>query len=149
MNNQAVAVDGQAPEAATDQKQGSAAAAKPSEDIYRKIIEFVFRQKHRSGPGTVVMALAMILTVCGVMIAISVTTFNESKFIESVEPLRENKNLVTSTLTVAAAITFITGIWGIASFKIENKLFVGIFGGLAAFVIVINGGIFAIFSSLT
>lgn len=113
------------------------------------MIEFVFRQKHRSGPGTGVMALAMIITVCGVLIAIFATTFNDSKFIDNVEPMRKNKNLIISTLAVAGSITFITGIWGIASYKIENKIFVGIFGGLTAFVIVINGGIYAVFNSLT
>ena len=94
------------------------------------------------------MALAMILVVCGVLISMIVVSFTDSEFVEAVKPLSDNKNLIVSTLVMVAAITFITGVWGIASYSIKNRIFIAIFGGLCAFLAVVHGGCGTIFNSL-
>ncbi len=119
------------------------------QDIYRKVFETIFSQKSRKGPATLIMALSMILVVCGILMAIIVGIFNSSQFVEAVKPLRSNKALVVSVEIILAAVTFITGIWGIASYLIKNKIFIAILGALYAFLVVIHGGCSAIFTSLS
>ena len=66
------------------------------QDIYRKVVEALISQKSRKGPATCIMAISIILVVCGILMAIIVGIFNNSKFVEAVKPLRNNKPLVIS-----------------------------------------------------
>ena len=48
-----------------------------------------------------------------------------------------------------SCITFVTGLWGITSFRVKNKFFIAAFGGLVAFLVIVHAGCAAIFDALS
>ena len=97
----------------------------------------------------IVMALSIIMALCGMMLGISAEIFDSSNFVEAFKPLRAKRDLATSALIIMAALAFVTGLWGIGTYRIRNRIFVAIFGGAAIAIAVVAGGLAAILNSLT
>ena len=102
----------------------------------------------RVGPASFVMALSVGLAICGIFMAISAKMFDSTKMTEEFKPARDKKDLVVTTMIAVAAILFVTGLWGIATYKIKNRIFISIFGLAAAAMAVICFGFGAIFNAL-
>ena len=121
-------------------------------DFYTKAIKFMFVKpcgKSRDNPAMIVMVLSIILALCGMMLGITVNILEGSSFMEAFKPLREKKDLATSNLILMAAFTFVTGLWGIATYRIKNRIFVSIFGFGCAFIAVVAGGVSTILNALS
>ena len=68
--------------------------------------------------------------------------------VEEFKPARDKRGLAVSTLIAVTAMLIVTGLWGIATYKIKNRVFVSIFGLAIAAMAVILAGCGAIFSAL-
>ena len=80
--------------------------------------------------------------------SISAKMFGSAKMPEEFEPLRKRKDIIVTAMIATAAVLFVGGLWGIATFKIKNRIFVSIFGLLAGCMACILGGLSAILYSL-
>ena len=80
--------------------------------------------------------------------AIAAQMFDSAKLNEEFKPARDKRKLAVRTLVAVTAVLFVTGFWGIATYKIKNRIFVSIFGLATAAMAVILSACGAIFSAL-
>ena len=94
------------------------------------------------------MALSILLVLCGILMAVAAQMFDSAKLNEEFKPARDKRKLAVRTLVAVTAVLFVTGFWGIATYKIKNRIFVSIFGlaTIAMAVILVACG--AIFNAL-
>ena len=118
-------------------------------DVYRFISQKCFgRITSRSGPASFILTLSLGFVVCGILLAAASVYYGDSAFVEALKPLRNSQDLVVSSLVATACITFVTGLWGITSFRVRNKFFIAAYGGLVAFLIIVHAGCAAIFDAM-
>ena len=100
------------------------------------------------GPALLVLVLSIVLVICGILMAISASMFSSAKLIEEFEPARDKKDLGSSAMLAVTVVLFVTGLWGMATYKIKNRVFVSIFGMGASALAVICGGAYTAFNAL-
>ena len=94
------------------------------------------------------MALSIMLILCGILMAIAAQMFDSAKLNEEFKPARDNRKLAVRTLVAVTAVLFVAGFWGIATYKIKNRIFVSIFGLATVAMAVILVACGAIFNAL-
>lgn len=95
-----------------------------------------------------VLSFSLLLCLCAIMIGVSAIAFEDQGFIDSFGPAKPYKRTVTYMLIITACVTFVTGLWGIATKKIDNKKFIAVFGGVICALTIILLGFQQIFSAL-
>ena len=94
------------------------------------------------------MALSILLVLCGILMAVAAQMFDSAKLNEEFKPARDNRKLAVRTLVAVTATLFVTGFWGIATYKLKNKMFVSVFGLATLAMAVILSACAAIFNAL-
>ena len=94
------------------------------------------------------MALSIMLVLCGILMAIAAQMFDSAKLNEEFKPARDKRKLAVRTLVAVTTVIFVTGFWGIATYKIKNRIFVSIFGLATIAITVILAACGAIFNAL-
>ncbi len=105
-------------------------------------------QKSRTMPALCVLTLSLLLATCAIMIGVSALVLNDQDFLVEFQPTREYKSLLIDFLTITACVAFVTGLWGIGTFKVEGQLFVGILSLALVLLVIILTAFVAIFGSL-
>ena len=106
----------------------------------------------RIGPATFILALSTLLVICGILMAIAAQMVDSAKLTEEFKPARDKRKLAVRTLVAVTAVLFVAGFWGIATYKIRNRVFVSIFGlGTSALVVILaaTGTIFSALANLS
>ena len=104
--------------------------------------------KGRNGPATFVLALSSLLVISAILMAVAAQMVDSAKFNEEFKPARDQRKLAVSTLIAVTAILFVTSFWGIATYKIRNRIFVSILGLATAAMAIMLSATGAIFSAL-
>lgn len=90
----------------------------------------------------------MILALCGMMLGITGQLIGTEKLLSEFKPARDQRDYLISTLTLIAGTIFVTGIWGIGTYKIKHRIYVMLFGLFTNGITIAMGGLAAITSGL-
>ena len=88
------------------------------------------------------------MSICGMMLAITSQLLDSEEVIVEIKPARDEKDFLMTSLSLIAAAIFMTGIWGIGTYKIRHRLYVMLFGLFSNGVTIAMAGCAAIFAGL-
>ena len=88
------------------------------------------------------------IVVCGLMLLIAANQYSDQEFVENFEPVRKYQKIMTKTIMIVALVVIVTGLWGVAAYKVKQKLFIITYGLAVAALTAIMTGFEQVFDSL-